>query len=43
MSLEYLIVPESKEVLKKRCWMGLISKGQKISLKKLPIIEVGTI
>ena len=41
MSLEYLIVPECKEVLKKM--MGTYPKDTGSKLKELPMAESGTI
>lgn len=41
MSLEYLIVPECKEVLKKM--MGTYPKDTGSKLKELPMSESGTI
>lgn len=42
MSLEYLIVPECKEVLKKKM-MGTCPKDKGSKLKELPMAESGTI
>lgn len=48
MSLEHPVVPESKEVFKKKkrkenLLMGVMSKGHRSQIKKLQIAKSGTI
>jgi len=44
MSLEHVVVPESKEVFKKKnLLMRVMSKGHRSQIKKLPIAKSETI